>query len=180
MTQDPKRLIVSERNELGLGLASARRQLPNELELTRLARRLAEAGVAVPADLVPGGTEARPPSPHERTRGGLRFKVYTGMGLGTLAVCAVLGARLQMRSPGSAPHAAIRPANADVSSQATRILSAPAPFVPSPAPPAMPEAERSRETARALPPTAAEAATPVVEASSKPLASTSRDAARRG
>ncbi len=96
MSREPKRLIVSEDNELGLGLASARRQLPSSLELARLAQRLSQAGVALPATSLVAESLPSPRLAHRPQRSGL-FKVFTG--LGGLAAVAGLGTWLATRTP---------------------------------------------------------------------------------
>ncbi|MFZ5895673.1 MAG: hypothetical protein ACOY0T_31740 [Myxococcota bacterium] len=96
---EPKRLIISEDNELGLALAAARRQLPNSNRLALLAERLAEQGVAFPPQSLPPA----PSSPAPAARWGLKFKV--GIGIATIAGLGLLGVLRSRSHEGSAPNA---------------------------------------------------------------------------
>ncbi|MGC4095363.1 MAG: MopE-related protein [Polyangiaceae bacterium] len=76
---EPKRLIVSEDNELGVALAAARRQLPDASRLEQLAQRLAEQGVAFPAGMTGPVAPAQPEPSGFRL--GLKLKVGIGIAL---------------------------------------------------------------------------------------------------
>lgn len=181
MTQDPKRLIVSEHNDLGLGLASARRQLPSELELTRLARRLAEAGVAAPAELATDADLGLRPPVHS-PRVGLRFKMYAGLGIGVVALGAALGvAHLRADSPESAPAAVGSAPGALTGSVFAGGVTAPAASLPTPAPAPSLETERPRPLSAASPPreTSPVVSAQAVEAPSAAPAEAPRASTRR-
>jgi hypothetical protein len=179
VTQDPKRLIVSEHNDLGLGLASARRQLPSEIDLTRLARRLAEAGVAVPAELS-SNADVRLPAPARAPHAGLRFKLYAGVGIGVVALCAALAVRRERaHSSQSAVGANVRAPSALGSSVSMGSATTAEPLLrPSPALPS-PESERPAPVRAAQPATIPETSEAVVEPRAAPPVEAARDTSRR-
>ena len=179
MTQDPKRLIVSEHNDLGLGLASARRQLPSELDLTRLARRLAEAGVAVPAELSSDADMRLPPQARS-PRAGLRFKLYAGVGIGVVALCAALGVRHQRaHSSQSAVGASVHAPSALGSSVSVGSATTAEPLRRSS--PALPSLESDRPAPAGAAPRETIPATsePVVEPPTAPPVEAARESSRR-
>lgn len=178
MSQDPKRLIVSEHNDLGLGLASARRQLPSELDLTRLARRLAEAGVAVPAELS-SNADVRLPAQARSPRAGLRFKLYAGVGIGVVALCAALGVRHERaRSSQSAVAASVHAPSA-LGSSASMGSATPEPLLrSSPALPS-PESDRPAPLHSALREALPETSGPAVEPPAAPPVEAARDSRHR-
>lgn len=179
MTQDPKRLIVSEHNDLGLGLASARRQLPSEFDLTRLARRLVEAGVVAPAELATDVDPRLPPPPHSR-RVGLRFKVYAGLGIGVVALCAALGVGHQRAHSRESAPAAIGSAPGALTSRVfAGGVTAPAPSLPSSAPVPLLDGERPSPLGAAPRETSPEASAQALEAPSAALVEAPRASTRR-
>lgn len=178
MTQDPKRLIVSEHNDLGLGLASARRQLPSELDLTRLARRLAEAGVAVPAELS-SDANMRLPSQARSPRARLRFKLYAGVGIGVVALCAALGVRHQRAHSSQSPVGAnVRAPSALGSSVSAGSAPTAEPLLRSPPAP-LPESDRPAPVRAAPRETTPETSEPAVEPAAAPPVEAARDSSRR-
>lgn len=102
---DPKRLIISEDNDLGVALAAARRQLPSGNKLAELAERLAQHGAVLPP-----GTVAPAYAPSARPSGfrlGLKLKV--GIGIAVLGGLGGLGAwdRAHVASVSQVPSAPV-------------------------------------------------------------------------
>jgi len=93
---DPKRLIVSEDNELGVALAAARRQLPGSQELARMAQRLADNGVNFP----PGTLSPAASAPPRSSRFALKLKL--GVGIAVVAGLGLFGASRATRTSAGA------------------------------------------------------------------------------
>jgi hypothetical protein len=83
MSDEPKRLLLTEEGRLAAGLAVARRQGPSEDQLAVLAARLAQAGIALPHDIVRGAANLAPPSapsaPSARSASRLMKVVLAGL-----------------------------------------------------------------------------------------------------
>jgi hypothetical protein len=114
---DPKRLIVSEDNELGVALAVARRQQPSANRLAELAERLAQNGAPLPAAAI---APSLAPSPAPT---GFRLGLKLKLGLGIIVLGALGGMSLWgrgdvattpklQREPAVALAAADKPASA--------------------------------------------------------------------
>jgi len=165
--QEPKRLIVSENDELMLALTGARRQLPSDRRLAAIARRLAQAGVAFPADSGALVTPHTPTLPAAAPAASNARKLVLGLTIvGLAALAALIGVRHMTSAPPAASRmaASVEPASAEVMDSpalapSARALKTPAlvaggvdnPPAPPLAPPNLGASKAAESTARALP-----------------------------
>jgi hypothetical protein len=139
MSDEPKRLLLTEEGRLAASLAVARRQGPSDAGLAALAERLVRAGVALPEDIVQGAANPTvPPSaPRARNSSGLMKVALAGVPIVAIALIAgwLLRAKTPPDSGSNAPLAPLQGASPAPARAPLGTTAEAAPQVPNRAPP---------------------------------------------